>query len=237
MPPLGMSQEVKNQLAKLDCYFFHMQGHCKYGDSCFQKHSPISAAKKAALKHPAEAAAEAKAKRVAAPAVEKTGAEARGRSKGAGRGAGGGTGDKACTVCGKTGHVRADCELKDVKCKNCGKTGHIAKLCRAPGGGGVKGGQPSRPNSPAPSHGSNKVEGKTNAELKKDLRLPGFCKDFEAGACKRELVPGMNPKRCARGCHCTSEVYAQLKAKYKTDMKTAKDKRNRSQSAPPARKP
>ena len=181
--------------------------------------------------------AEDKAKRVAAPAVEKTGAAARGRSKGAGRGDGGGKGDKTCTVCGKTGHVRADCKLKDVECKNCGKTGHIAKLCRAPGGGAAKGGQQSRANSPAPSHGSNKAEGKTNAELKKDFKLPGFCKDFEAGACKRELIPGMNPRRCARGCHCSSEFYAELEEKNQNYIKAAKETRNRSQSVPPARKP
>ena len=60
------------------------------------KHTAISDTKKAKLRHPAEVAAEAKAKEVAAPAVEKPGGPKtpRGRSAGAGGGKGGRKGDE-----------------------------------------------------------------------------------------------------------------------------------------------
>ena len=37
---------------KLDCYFFHVKGMCKFGDQCFMKHTPISAAQNAKLQPP-----------------------------------------------------------------------------------------------------------------------------------------------------------------------------------------
>ena len=47
------------------------------------------------------------------------------RSAGGGSGGGGGGAAKAatgtCICCGKTGHVKADCKMKDKECSNCGK--------------------------------------------------------------------------------------------------------------------
>ena len=40
-----------------------------------------------------------------------------------------------CTVCGASGHKRADCKMKDKACSNCGKVGHLKATCRADGGG------------------------------------------------------------------------------------------------------
>ena len=94
-------------------------------------------------------------------------------------------------------------------------------------------GNNSRAGSPAPSNHSGKSEGggKTNAEINKDFKLPGFCKEYGAGTCTREIV-NKNPKGCSRGAHMSSEAYAKLKEKNKIAIKAAKEKRNRSQSAP-----
>ena len=70
------------------------------------------------------------------------------------------------------------------------------------------------------------------AEINKDFKLPGICKEYGAGTCTREIV-NKNPKGCSRGAHMSSEAYAKLKEKNKIAIKEAKDKRNRSQSAPP----
>ena len=35
-----------------------------------------------------------------------------------------------CTCCGKAGHEKARCRLRNVKCSNCGKTGHLRAMCR-----------------------------------------------------------------------------------------------------------
>ena len=64
--------------------------------------------------------------------------------KGGGKGLKGG--DRQCSCCGRKGHMKNDCKLKDVECRNCKKTGHIAKVCRAPGGGAhQKGGGKGKP--------------------------------------------------------------------------------------------
>ena len=95
-------------------------------------------------------------------------------------------------------------------------------------------GNHSRAGSPAPSYTSGKTEGggKTNAEIHSEFKLPGFCKEYGAGTCTREIV-NKNPKGCSRGAHMSSEAYAKLKEKNKIAIKEAKEKRNRSQSAPP----
>ena len=35
-----------------------------------------------------------------------------------------------CACCGKAGHEKSKCRLRNVKCSNCGKTGHTKKMCR-----------------------------------------------------------------------------------------------------------
>ena len=35
-----------------------------------------------------------------------------------------------CACCGKAGHEKSKCRLRNVKCSNCGKTGHVKKMCR-----------------------------------------------------------------------------------------------------------
>jgi ribosomal protein L37AE/L43A len=37
----------------------------------------------------------------------------------------------ACPVCGRKGHSRQQCRLKDVTCHQCGKVGHIRPVCRS----------------------------------------------------------------------------------------------------------
>ncbi len=201
-----MTDAAKKELGKLDCYFFHVIWKCRYGDKCFMKHSHISDAKKALLKHPNDSGVTTpKAKRTAAPAVDKKEERPpRGRSTGAKGDKGGGKGK----------------DDKDKKGKGEGK--------------GEKGSK-SRVNSPAPSNHSGKTDGggKTNAEINKEFRLPGFCKEFQAGTCTREVVH-KNPKGCSRGAHLSSDAYAKIKEKSKADIKKAKEKRNRSQSTPPA---
>ena len=36
-----------------------------------------------------------------------------------------------CFCCGKEGHKRDTCHLKDVTCRGCGKKGHIQRICRS----------------------------------------------------------------------------------------------------------
>ena len=92
----------------------------------------------------------------------------------------------------------------------------------------------SRAGSPAPSHTSGKTEGggKTNKDINNEFKLPGFCKEYGAGTCTREII-NKNPKGCSRGAHMSSDAYAKLKEKNKIAIKEAKSQRNRSQSAPP----
>ena len=35
-----------------------------------------------------------------------------------------------CACCGKAGHEKARCRLRNAKCSNCGKTGHLRAMCR-----------------------------------------------------------------------------------------------------------
>ena len=35
-----------------------------------------------------------------------------------------------CFCCGKPGHKREKCRLKDATCRGCGKKGHIQRVCR-----------------------------------------------------------------------------------------------------------
>jgi len=51
------------------------------------------------------------------------------------------TGADQCLCCGKTGHRKADCPMKDKSCDICGKTGHLRTTCghAASGGGGMSG--------------------------------------------------------------------------------------------------
>ena len=79
--------------------------------------------------------------------------QAGGSSKGA-RGSGGvqktirkSSGKDDCHCCGKTGHQRANCPMKDKECNVCGKTGHIRATCRAEGGGAAKGAKKDTPGS------------------------------------------------------------------------------------------
>jgi len=84
-------------------------------------------------------------------------------------------GGKACTVCGKDNHSKADCKFKDEECRNCGKTGHLAKMCRAEGGG-AEGGAAAKK---APAAGKAcSVCGNTN-HLKADCKF----KDKECTNC------------------------------------------------------
>lgn len=39
-----------------------------------------------------------------------------------------------CFCCGRAGHKRENCRLKDVTCRGCGKTGHIQRVCRSKSG-------------------------------------------------------------------------------------------------------
>jgi hypothetical protein len=40
-----------------------------------------------------------------------------------------------CQCCGKKGHTKAECRLKDATCLKCGKIGHIGAVCRSSGKG------------------------------------------------------------------------------------------------------
>ena len=208
----------------MHCYFWHHKGRCKYGNNCVMKHVEISEAVKAKLRHPMDIIADEKAKATAAPAVPRDKSqqpEPRGKSQGRGRGAGKG---------------------KD------GAKGKGRDRSRTPGGtpvdkmGGKNQPEPKpkpkpRPPSPVPgrSESLGSQGGKTNKEIVKELRLPGFCKDFRAGTCTRPIV-GNNPTRCKIGAHVSDAEYTKMREKQKADVKNAKEKRNRSQSAPP-RKP
>ena len=198
-----MTDAMKKELAKIDCYFFPMKGKCKFGESCFMKQTYISEEKKALLKHPSEQGPLArKPKQPAAPAVEWLGGgevAPRGRSPGRGKGRG-----------------------RDEETDEKGK--------------GNKRNQ-SRAGSPAPSHTSARTDGggKSNKEIHSEFKLPGFCKEYKAGTCTREITKS-NPKGCSRGAHMSSEAYAKLKEKTKASIKEAKSLRNsRSQSGPPVR--
>lgn len=46
-----------------------------------------------------------------------------------------------CLCCGKTGHRKADCPMKDKPCDICGRLGHLKSTCRQGGGGGGGGQQ------------------------------------------------------------------------------------------------
>ena len=35
-----------------------------------------------------------------------------------------------CACCGRSGHEKAKCRMRNSKCNNCGKTGHLKKMCR-----------------------------------------------------------------------------------------------------------
>ena len=226
-----MSEENRAILSKMHCFFWHKYGKCKYGRNCVMKHADITEAVKAKLKHPADILAEAKARATAAPAVTRDPSlkpDARGRSRGRGRGTGKG-GDKDGGKGAKGGKGR--------------------ERSRTPGGtpidktGGK--GQPTpkpkpkpRTHSPVPprsdSLGSQGL--KSNKEIEKEHRIPGFCKDFRAGNCDRPII-GHKPTRCKLGAHVTEGEYKALRDKQKVDIKSAKATRNaRSESAPPVRR-
>ena len=226
--PPNMSEANRALLSRMHCYFWHKNGKCKYGKNCVMKHVEITEATKAKLRHPADIIADEKAKATAAPAVPRDKSEQPG-PRGKSRGRGGGTGKG--------------------KGKDGGKGGKGRDRSRTPGGTPVDktGGkvQPApkpkpnpRPPSPVPprSESLGSQGGiKTNKEIVKEYRLPGFCKDFRAGKCDRPIV-GSNPTRCKIGAHVSDDVYKTMREKQKVDVKSAKARRNaRSQSAPPER--
>ena len=224
-----LDEASRAKLAKMHCYFYH-QGHCKLGDNCTMRHEQISDALKAKLKHPKEIIAELKAKAPALAAVP----------------AGQGGPPLRCFICGEE-HFARDCPQG-----NGGGTGggtarqrgdHSKGAGRGKGKGGSKGdtqprakSAPRKPNSPVPPHANGKAEGdKTNKEILKEFRLPGFCKDFQAGQCNRDII-GTRPTQCSKGAHLDSEGYKKLKETIKEKVKAAKEKRNRSKT-PAARGP
>ena len=226
-PPF-MSEANRAILSKMHCYFWHKYGKCKYGKDCVMKHVDVTDAVKAKLRHPADIIADAKAKATAAPAVPRDQSlhpDPRAKSKGRGRGTGKG------------------------KDKDGGKGGKGRDRSRTPGGTPIdktgkgqpppKGGKGQRsPHSPVPrrSESLGSQGGlKTNKEIEKEYRLPGFCKDFRAGNCDRPII-GNHPTRCKIGAHVSEDGYKTLREKQKVDVKGAKATRNaRSQSAPPNR--
>jgi hypothetical protein len=183
------------------------------------KHVPISDALKAKLKHPKDIIAEFKNKAPALAVVDKALA-----------------GNGGCFICGEE-HFARDCPQG-------GGGGSAQARGRSKGRGkgkdegkGIT--QPRakskpRPNSPVPPHASGKVEGeKTNKDIEKEHRLPGFCSDFQEDKCNRDIV-SQNPTRCKIGAHMSPEQYKRFKEKNKEAIKAAKATRNsRSQSAAP----
>ena len=184
------------------------------------KHVQISDVLKAKLKHPKDIIAELKNKTPALVVVDKTLA-----------------GNGGCFICGEE-HFARDCPQG-------GGGGWAEARGRSKGAGRGKGKdetkgdtQPRakskpRPNSPVPPHAAGKAEGeKTNKDIEKEHRLPGFCNDFQEGKCNRDIV-GKNPTRCQKGAHLNPEQYKKFKEKNKETIKAAKATRNRSKSAPP----
>jgi len=56
-----------------------------------------------------------------------------------------GGGAKDCRCCGKVGHIKADCPMKDKECSVCGMAGHLKATCRAAGGDAAKGAKKAAP--------------------------------------------------------------------------------------------
>ena len=189
------------------------------------KHVEISEAIKAKLRHPSDILADEKAKVTAAPAVDRGQSKPpddRGRSNGRGRG------DDKDKGKGK-GKGKGRGRSRTPGGTPIDKTGERPKAAAKP--------KPKpRPHSPVPprseSLGSQAGGLKTNKEIVKELRLPGFCKDFRAGTCTRDII-SRGPICCKNGAHVTDEVYQSMKERQKAAVKAAKEKRNRSQSAPP----
>eukprot|EP00918_Siedleckia_nematoides_P094693 GHVU01207878.1.p1 GENE.GHVU01207878.1~~GHVU01207878.1.p1 ORF type:complete len:1355 (+),score=235.70 GHVU01207878.1:302-4366(+) len=48
----------------------------------------------------------------------------------AGRASGGVRAPPECWRCGESGHVRKDCQARDLHCTNCDRRGHVAKVCK-----------------------------------------------------------------------------------------------------------
>ena len=71
-----------------------------------------------------------------------------------------------CSVCGKGGHLKADCKLKDAICRNCGKVGHIAAVCRS-GAKGYNVGKGYGKSKGAGKDERHKGHGKGNSKDKK----------------------------------------------------------------------
>ena len=187
------------------------------------KHVEISEAVKAKLRHPSDILADEKAKSTAAPAVQRDQSrqpDPRGKSQGRGRGAGKGKEESK----GK-GRDRSRTPGGTAIDKTGGKGQPAAKPKPKP-----------RPPSPVPgrSESLGSQGGKTNKEITKELRIPGFCKDFRAGTCTRPII-GNNPTCCKIGAHVSDEQYKQMREKQKIDVKNAKEKRNRSQTPAPHR--
>jgi hypothetical protein len=228
--PPNMSEASRALLSKMHCYFWHHKGKCKYGNNCVMKHVEITEAVKLKLRHPSDIIADAKAKAIAAPAVPRDkstppDSKGKGRNRSA-KGAGKGKGEEK-----GNGRARS-------------RTPNGTPIDKTGGGGRrpdpkAKPKPRDGPHSPVPkrseSLGSQGGGLRTNKEIVKDLRIPGFCKDYRTGKCDRPIV-GQNPTRCKEGCHVSDEVYTQMREKQKADIKKAKGERNsRSQSAPPHR--
>ena len=221
-----LDEASRAKLAKMHCYFFHVSGHCKFGDKCTMKHVQITDALKAKLKHPKEILADLKNKAPALAVIP----------------AGQGGPPLSCFICGEE-HFARDCPQRSGGGTAQRRGDHSKGAGRGKGKGEPKGGTqprpksaPRKPNSPVPPHATGKAEGeKSNKEIEKEFKLPGFCKDFENGQCNRDII-GNRPSRCSQGAHLTSEGYKKLKETIKGQVKAAKEKRNRSKT-PAARGP
>jgi len=133
---------------------------------------------------------------------------------------------KACTVCGKDNHTKADCKLKDKECSNCGKVGHIAKVCRQDGGGG-EARPPLRGAAKAADGKACSCCGKTN-HLKADCKL----KDKEcsncgktghiAKVCRSGDGAGKAAKGAGKGAAPKAKAKAKAKAKESKPRKSLK---------------
>ena len=183
------------------------------------KHVEISEALKAKLKHPKDIIPELKNKAPALVVVDKTLA-----------------GNGGCFICGEE-HFARDCPQGGGG-GSAQARGRSKGAGRGKGPGGSKGDtQPRakskpqpRPNSPVPPHAAGKAEGeKTNKDIEKENRLPGFCQDFQEGKCNRDIT-GKNPTRCTKGAHLKPDEYKKFKEKNKETIKAAKEKRNRSKT-------
>ncbi len=75
------------------------------------------------------------------------------------------TSQTVCQCCGKTGHNKADCRMKDCVCLKCGTKGHMSIACRGGGGNGDKGGGKLKGKSKDKNFSQRMYHGKSSSKV------------------------------------------------------------------------